>query len=154
VPDAEVSIEIDAPPERVYGLLADLTRMGDWSPETVRCEWVGGATEPRPGARFKGHNRRGVRRWTTTGEIVVAEPGRELAWDVTSVFGLPVARWRYRFEPTAAGGTLATESTEDRRGGLMKILGRVASGVADRETHNAEGMRQTLARLKAAAESS
>lgn len=149
---AEVSIQIDAPPERVYELVADLPRMGEWSPECVRCDWLGGATEAAPGARFKGRNRRGVRRWSTTGEVVVAEPGRELAFDVTSVFGLPVARWAYRLE-ASDGGTTVTERWEDRRGGLIKFLGRVGTGVSDREGHNTEGMQATLERLKVTAES-
>ncbi len=37
-------IDIDAP-ERVYALLADVTRMGEWSPECVRCQWMKVAAE-------------------------------------------------------------------------------------------------------------
>ena len=53
----EVSIEIAAPPERVYELVADITRMGDWSPECYHCEWTKGATGPAVGARFKAKNK-------------------------------------------------------------------------------------------------
>ena len=35
---------VDAPPEDVYDLVADIQRMGEWSPETYRCSWRGGAT--------------------------------------------------------------------------------------------------------------
>ena len=31
------SIEIAAPPQAVYDLIADVTRMGEWSPECYRC---------------------------------------------------------------------------------------------------------------------
>lgn len=151
-PTAEVSTTIDAPPEAVYRLVSDLPRMGEWSPECVKCEWLGGAKEAAPGAQFKGYNRRGVRRWSTKSEVVVAEPGREIAWDTKSVFNLPVARWRYRIEPAPGGGSKVIESTEDRRGGVMKVLGLLASGVSDRKTHNTEGMRATLERIKAEAE--
>jgi hypothetical protein len=47
---------------------------------------------------------------------------------------------------------VVTESTEDRRGVLFRVFGNTASGVSDRHTHNAETMRITLERLKAAAE--
>ena len=55
----EVTIDVSAPPERVYGLISDITRMGEWSPECRRCEWIDGATGPAVGARFRGHNRLG-----------------------------------------------------------------------------------------------
>jgi uncharacterized protein YndB with AHSA1/START domain len=149
----EESIDVAAPPQRVYDLVADLTRMGEWSPECVRCDWLGGATAPRPGARFKGRNRNGRYRWSTTGTILTAEPGKELAWESRSL-GLAVAEWRYQFRPDDKGGTTVTESTEDRRGRFMRILGPIASGVRDRGPRNTEGMRATLQRLKAAAERS
>jgi len=147
-----VSIEVEAPPERVYALVADLPRMGRWSPECVRCVWKGGATGASTGARFKGYNRRGLRRWSTKGTVVAADPGRELTFDVSSVFGLPVARWRYRIEVRGDRGCTVTESTEDRRGRLITVLGRIATGVGDRASHNQGTMRQTLERIKEEAE--
>ena len=147
-------MHVDAPPDAVYALVSDLPRMGEWSPECQRCDWLGGASAATVGARFKGHNRIGWRRWSTKGEVVVAEPGRELAWDVKSVFNLPVARWRYVLQPKAEGGTEVTESMEDQRGRLIKVLGTLVSGVGDRAAHNTEGMRATLQRIKTEAERS
>jgi uncharacterized protein YndB with AHSA1/START domain len=148
----EVTTTIAAPPQTVYALIADLTRMGEWSPETTGVTWLGGATEPRLGARFRGANRNGLRRWSTICTVVAAEPGRELAWE-SSLFGRPVALWRYTFEPDGNGGTKVTETSEDQRRAVFRALGGVASGVSDRKTHNAESMRVTLERLKGAAES-
>ena len=147
----EVTAKMAATPEHLYDMVADLPRMGEWSPECAGCEWLGGATEPRPGARFKGKNENGRKRWQTVCTVVVAEPGRELTWEARA-FGRPVALWRYRFAPDDAGGTVVTESTEDRRGMLFRVFGNTASGVSDRRTHNTETMRVTLERLKAAAE--
>ncbi len=147
----EVTTTIEASPDAVYALVADLSRMGEWSPETTGITWLGGASEPRPGARFRGANRNGARRWSTICTIVTAEPGRELTWD-SSLFGRPVARWRYTFEADPGGGTKVTESTEDQRRAVFRALGGVASGVNDRTSHNAESMRVTLERIKAAAE--
>ena len=149
---ASVSVHVYAPPEVVYGLVSDLPRMGEWSPECVRCEWTGGASAAAVGAKFRGHNRRGARRWSTTGEVVAAEPGQEVAWDVTSILGLPVARWRYRITATADGGADVVESFEDRRGRTIKVLGYLVSGVRDRGPHNTAGMEATLQRVKEAAE--
>ena len=149
-PLAQSSIDIDAPPQKVYALIADLPAMGRWSPECVRCDWQRGATEARTGAKFKGRNRIGWRRWSTNGTVIAAEPGKELAFDVAS-FGLPVARWRYTIEPKGSGSRV-TESMEDRRGGLINVLGRLATGVGDRGTHNQAGIEATLKQIKAAAE--
>ena len=148
-----VSTEIAAPAEAVWALVSDLTRMGEWSPETTKVEWTGDSTGPAVGATFRGTNKLGPRRWSTNGRIVVADPPRELAWDVAAV-GLAVARWTYRIESTGEFSCRVTETFEDKRGGLVKILGNVVSGVKDRGVHNAKGMEQTLARLKAAAEPS
>jgi len=147
----QVTTAIAAPPHEVYALVADLSRMGQWSPEATGVTWLGGAQGARVGARFRGSNRNGWRRWRTTCTVVSAEPGAELSWESRS-FGLPVALWRYVFSPDGAGGTVVTESTQDRRGHLVRVVGAVATGVRDRAPHNAETMRATLERLKAAAE--
>jgi uncharacterized protein YndB with AHSA1/START domain len=152
--EASVSTTVSAPADRVFSLVADLTRMGQWSPECERVEWLGGASGTAVGARFKGHNRRDARRWATHGKVVVFEPGRELAFDITSVGNLPVSRWIYRVEPEGEDRCTLIETWQDRRGGLMKVLGRLVTGVKDREAHNTAGMEQTLQRIRAAAEAS
>ena len=147
----EESIDIDAPPERLYDMVADLSRMGEWSPENRGGKWVGGAAGAAEGARFKARNRRGWRRWSTVAHIVTANPPKEVAWE-SRAFGLKIALWRYRFEPNSNGGTTVTESTEDRRGSIMNVVGPAATGVRDREGQNKKNMRATLEQLKKAAE--
>jgi hypothetical protein len=63
-----------------------------------------------------------------------------------------VALWQYCFEGDGNGGTRVTETTEDQRRAVFRALGGMASGVSDRKSHNAESMRVTLERIKAAAE--
>lgn len=77
-----VSVEISAPPERVYDLVSDITRMGEWSPECRSCRWTGGASGPAVGARFKARNkgRRGMS-WFNTPTVTVADSGREFAFN-------------------------------------------------------------------------
>ena len=48
---AEVSVYVDAPAERVYEMISDITRMGEWSPETVKVEWLGGARGAAPAGK-------------------------------------------------------------------------------------------------------
>jgi uncharacterized protein YndB with AHSA1/START domain len=153
VDPATVQVEeaIAASPETLYAMVSDVTSMGSWSPETTACRWIGGATGPVPGARFKGTNRNGWRRWRTTCTVVSAEPGRRFAFDVG--FGpLPVARWAYDFLPDGAGCRVV-ETWTDRRHGWMIKVSPVAMGVSDRAGHNRESMTTTLSRLRAAAES-
>ena len=149
--DVEVETAIGAPAEEVYDLVADLPRMGEWSPECERVEWAPGSSGAAPGARFTGHNRNGHRRWSTHGTVTVAERGRELTFEIRSVLNMPVSQWSYRFEPTPEGCRVV-ESTQDRRGGLIRVLGRIATGVSDREARNRESMTRTLEQLRAAAE--
>ena len=146
------SVEIAAPAEAVWSLVSDLTRMPEWSPELERVEWTGGSTGPSVGATFKGHNKIGPRKWSTSCTIVAADPPRELAWDVTAPLGLKVARWRYVVEPIDELSCRLTESTEDQRAGWFRRVTVLATGVKDRGEHNAIGMRATLERIKAAAE--
>jgi uncharacterized protein YndB with AHSA1/START domain len=153
MPDEDVSVEtqIAAAAERLYDLVSDVTRMGQWSPETTGCKWVGGASGPAPGARFRGTNRAGWRRWMTQCRVLEAERGRRFAFDV-GVGPIAVSRWTYLFEP-AEGGTRVTESWHDRRGEWMVGLSARMMGVSDRREHNRLGMEQTLANLKGFAES-
>ncbi len=107
---------IAAPAEVIWDLVADMPRMGRWSPECERVEWTGNAGGPAVGATFSGHNRNGRHSWSTHGTVTAADRGREFTFEVRSVFNLPVSRWSYRFEPGRDGRCAVTESTEDRRG--------------------------------------
>ena len=144
------SIEVAAPADKLYGMVSDVTRMAQWSPEQTATKWVGGATGPAVGARFRGSNRNGWRRWSTSCTVTDAQPGKRFAFRVSS-YGLPVADWTYEFTPTGTGCVVA-ESTVDRRGMLIKYGGGLVTGVWNRPTHNLDGIRRTLAALKAAAE--
>jgi uncharacterized protein YndB with AHSA1/START domain len=74
----EVERYVDAPPELVYDLVSDIRRMGEWSPETYRCEWRGGATAS---ARFRAWNRRRWMSWFNSPVLITAERGKEFAFD-------------------------------------------------------------------------
>jgi hypothetical protein len=147
------AIEIDAAPEVVYALVSDVTRTGEWSPECVRCRWLGGATFADAGARYRGVSRNGWRRWSTTSTIRDARPGVELVWDV-SYLRRPVARWSYRLRSVDGGRTLLTESVEDRRERWLQIVSPLITGARDRAARNADTIGTTLQRIKVLAEGS
>lgn len=70
---------VEAGIDSVWDVVRDPTRVGEWSHECVGCEWVGDATEARPGARFRGRNKQGPFGWGRICEVVSAEP-HELVW--------------------------------------------------------------------------
>jgi uncharacterized protein YndB with AHSA1/START domain len=150
VETVRVTQEIYAPADRVWAMVADITRMGEWSPENESALWLQ-ASGPTKGAKFKGTNRNGKKSWTTMGQVTSSEPGRLFAFSITAA-GFKVADWRFEFEPTGSGCKV-TEIWIDRRGHIAAALGKPVSGVGDRASHNQAGMEETLRRLKQAAES-
>jgi uncharacterized protein YndB with AHSA1/START domain len=149
--DVKVSAEIAAPAEKVWHLVSDLPRMGEWSPENTGGRWLDGAAGPALGARFRGSNRKGLRRWSTTCTVTAADTGKKFSFEVT--YGpLAISTWDYTLTPSDSGTTVVEEWT-DRRPSWMKIASGPVMGVSDRAAHNRSGMEQTLARLKSAAES-
>jgi uncharacterized protein YndB with AHSA1/START domain len=148
--DVLVRRTLGAPADAVYALVSDVTRMGEWSPETASCRWVDGARSAEVGARFRGSNRRGPLQWTTTCTVTAADPGRRFAFTVTWA-GVPISDWGYDLAP-AAGGCTVTESWTDRRPTAMRLASMPVMGIADRAGHNRRGMAVTLTALAVAAE--
>ncbi len=141
---------VAASPQCVYDLVADMPRMGEWSPECQRVEWTDGADAPAEGARFIGHNRGGpggLMRWSRRGRVLVADPGREFAF-VTEEGGKESTIWRFRLQQTGSG-TRVIESYEVKS---IPAWARIVDVPTNRARELCEGMRHTLAQLKAAAE--
>ena len=140
-----------APAGRVWDLVADITRIGEFSPETFEAEWLDGAAEPAAGARFRGHvrrNGRGPVYWTTC-TVTASDPGREFAFNVAGPGHTTLNTWRYDLRP-GPDGTDVTESFElpDM---LVTRLYWMLAGRARRRA-NLSGMRATLDKIKAVAE--
>jgi len=142
---------IQATADEVYDLVADLPRMGEWSPECQKVEWTDGATSPKVGATFVGHNKGGpggLMRWSRRGRVLVAERGSSFAF-VTEEGGRESTEWRYDFEQVE-GGTRVTESYDVR---WIPTWARIVDVPTNRHKELAEAMEHTLGQLKAAAES-
>jgi Polyketide cyclase / dehydrase and lipid transport len=146
------SIVISRTPEELYDMVADVTRMGEWSPICRSCWWDEG-DGPRVGARFTGRNEVPERTWETRSEVVAADRGREFAWVVAEP---PTrARWGYSFA-AVDGGTEVTETWELPPEGsafFEKRFGGDAPGeIAKRHDAAKNGIEATLAAIKGAAE--
>ena len=122
--------------------------MGEWSPENQGGKWVKGATGPALGAVFKGNNRNGLRRWSTTVTVIACEPAQVFEFAVMAG-PLQVAHWRYEFEE-AGSGCRVTESWLDQRTPWFTFVAR-AMGDHSGE-HAQKEMEATLANLAAAVE--
>lgn len=146
----QASLVIAASPERLYAMVSDVTRMGEWSPVCTACWWDEGATA-EVGAWFTGRNEVPGRTWETHCQVVTADPGRAFAFCV----GGDRVRWGYELRPVA-GGTEVTETWEFLPAGeafFAERFGEEAPGqIAERAEAARTGMPATLAALKRAAE--
>ena len=151
----EAQVYITAPPEEVFRLISDVTRMGEWSPECRRCHWIGESEAPVAGARFRGHNRRRWLRWGMQCRVTDVEPSRVFGFETVPFApfsGKAQTRWRYTLEP-AGNGTVLKESFEVLW--LVPIAIRLAfGGSAARQAQLEAGVLDTLVRIKEVAEAS
>ncbi|MDN5916041.1 MAG: DAK2 domain-containing protein [Pseudonocardia sp.] len=140
------SIVVEATPQAVYDVVSDVTRTGQWSPTCVGCEWDD-SDGPRVGAHFTGHNRKPDREWSTTSEVVAADPGRAFAWEVNG--GL--VRWGYEIAPDGTG-TRLRETWEFREAGReffhQRYGARADDEIAIRVADARSGIPATLAAIK------
>lgn len=140
---------VDAPPARVWDLLADVSNMPAWSPELVLMRPLkpGGL---RVGQWYLGLNRRKAVVWPSRSVVAVLEPGRTLAWDTTS----SGARWIWEIAPSGSGTHVVHRRPVPRAlTAVSKVFAPVFLGGAEGHADELEaGMAQTVARLKAAAE--
>lgn len=149
-PPVSVSIDINAPADKVWAMVTDLPRMGEWSPENLGGVWADGANGAAVGAVFNGKNRNGKRTWSTSVKVNVCDAPRNFSFGLM-LLGKNWCDWVYEIEPTATGCRV-THSWVDHRTAFAGTVGKWASGVADRATHNKANMEVTLANLKKAAE--
>jgi hypothetical protein len=112
----QVELVVPASVDAVWRVVADVTRVGEWSLECRRVEWLDGAGEVAPGVRFRGTNRAGPWRWSRVNEVLVADPPRTLAWRTVPTRRFPdSSEWRIELE-AVEGGTRVVQSFRVLRG--------------------------------------
>ena len=147
-------LTIEAPPGPVYDLVADVSRMGEWSPVCT-----GGAYDDGDPSWFTGHNAIGETTWSTRCHVVTADPGSEFAFSNCGQDGeRELVRWGFRLAATGDGGTEVTQSWEvlpgyednfvAQGGSLDELVARLdfMQGLAE------TGMPATLDEIRSAAE--
>jgi len=146
----EVAVRMAAPPSVVWDLVSDVTRIGEFSPETFEAEWIRGAAGPAVGAQFKGHVKRngvGPTYWTLC-TVTACEPERVFEFAVGND-AVTANNWGYRLEPDG-DGTLVTEYFRLEPNLPMRLYWLALGPLRGRT--NEKGMRTTLERMKAVVE--
>ena len=105
-----VETETDATPAEVWAVLADVTRVGEWSHECQAADWLPGPHAAQVGAQFAGRNRRGPVRWGRRCTITEVEPERRLVYRTGGGFPPDSTEWRFELEATPSGGCLVRQS--------------------------------------------
>jgi hypothetical protein len=128
----QVTVHVEAPPEAVYDLVADVTRIGEFSPSAGgpngRRRPTGGPRLPVPGPE----RRNKLSRCSRTCGVLTANAGREFSFRTVPAPTKPDSTvWCYRFQP-AGDSTDVTESYEV----VKRRLGRCSpsSGACSRTT--------------------
>ena len=146
----EVTVWMDASPEEVWDLVSDVTRIGEFSPETFEARWRHGYDHAEVGAKFKGHVKRngvGPTYWSPC-TVTKCEPERVFEFSVGTET-TSVNNWGYRLQ-AQNGGTLVTEYFRLETALPLRLYWTVLGAL--RKRTNERGMRTTLERMKAVLE--
>lgn len=143
------SVRVDASPEVVYAYLTNLDLLPDLSPENVRCELLGDATEVAVGGKFRGYNKAKDYEWHVDCVVTVLTPNQAFAYEVPPGFE-HATTWSYSVEPDGSG-SIVTE----RFDAPMLAMPDVYPGKIEGRRDNLEkACETTMANLKAALEAS
>lgn len=147
-PLLHAEIEIEAPVATVWSLVSDLSRMPQWSPQ---CRVMKPLGPVRPGTKTINLNRRNRLVWPTTCTITEVVPEKKVAFRVDANKTV----WSYELEPTATGTRLV--ETRNAENGVTAVsnmaVNKLMGGVPSFEEELVAGMNESLAKIKAAAES-
>lgn len=95
-PAVTVTIDIDAPPRVVWGLISDIGLSSRFSSEVSGAEWLDGSDGPALDARFVGHSAHdAIGEWSTTCIVTGFEPERLFEWSVIGRDDDVSSIWRY-----------------------------------------------------------
>ena len=147
----EAQVEIAAPPDRVWAVVAEPTRTPEWSPVCHRVEWLPPSTGPEVGARFRGHNKLRMFRWSRECAIDECEPDRTFAFH-TEIGGEESTRWRYTLAPVGQGHTLLTETYRAKGLPTWVWLLRKLGGAKQSDKDTSKNISTSLERIKQLAE--
>lgn len=150
IPELESTVEIEAPPARVWELVSDVCRMSEWSPQVDSTRLRAGFDQVGPGTQFTNRNSLGEMVWTTHAEVVRFSPEAELAFRIQENW----VTWSFSLSPTPSGTRVIQRRTAPD--GISELSYELTEGFMGGEETFTEtmraGMATTLAAIKAAAE--
>ena len=136
----------------MWALVSDVTRIGEFSPETFEAKWTQRLHRARVGATFAGHVKRngvGPTYWSPCRVTDVRAASEVFEFSV-GTDAVTLNNWGYRLARRPATGTDVTEYFRLEPALPMRLywllLGRL------RGRTNDKGMRTTLERMKAVLE--
>lgn len=152
--------DVDCTPMEAWALVADITRIGEFSPECVGARWIGNHHAATVGAQFEGINRKLVGGdeliWVRHCTVVAADPGRTFGFVVGDRYdGSPASHWSYRFRSTSRNRCrieVTFRHLRDGQSGLRLQADanplHAANIVALRTEELEQGMRTSLDRMR------
>lgn len=146
-PLLQAQVDIDAPAAEVWALISDFGRMPEWSPQ---CRWMKSFGPLRAGTRTLNLNRRNRMFWPTTCTVLEVIPEKKLAFRVNTNHSI----WSYELERNGER-TRVIESRHAENGVAAvsnMTINAFFGGTTNFESELIDGMKASLANIKAAAE--
>jgi hypothetical protein len=146
----DTSIQIDATPQNVWAVLADLGRYGEWHPKFIS---VTGQLTVGSKLTIKTTDYSG-RAMTVKVKVLTVEPDAELRW-ASKMLGITISKRTFLLSPSAGGTVLEQSGTYHGIGGtgrgayrgIMRTMNRIQETF---ESINEAVKRQAEARQQAA----
>ncbi|MFV8297117.1 SRPBCC family protein [Mycolicibacterium fortuitum] len=148
----ERRITIDATPSAVWNIIRDVRRMPQWSPQVVSVKLSDSDDDIRLGTTFTNLNHHGGLEWITHGEVVLYVPEKEIAFRIAENYTI----WSFSISADEAAATVLTQQRETPDGISQFSLELTESHLGGQQAFTElleAGMEQTLAAIKACAES-
>lgn len=148
----ERRIAIETTPSVVWDIIRDIRRMPQWSPQVVSVKLSESDDDVRLGTTFTNLNRHGELEWITHGEVVRYLPQKEIAFRIAENYTI----WSFSISADEAAATVLTQRRETPEGISQFSLELTESHLGGQQAFTElleAGMEQTLAAIKACAES-
>ena len=98
-PGVTVEVDVDAPPERVWSLVSDISIAAQFSEEFQGAVWAESFDTPELGAQFIGTNQHPkIGEWQTTSTITELVENERFGWAVGTDEVSAAARWRWEID--------------------------------------------------------
>jgi uncharacterized protein YndB with AHSA1/START domain len=149
-----LSVEVAAPPSRLWTLVSDPAVPARFSHELQTAKFIEG--DGSVGSIIEGHNARNGYEWTTHSTVIECETEQVFTWAVDGPED-PVATWSFLISPTADGSILTEKVT--LHPGKEPLASRIAANpdqeaeiVTARLASLLDSMRDTIDGIAAIAE--